>query len=532
MKKVLCFLMFFIILLGKIPSFAEDIALYLDGKKVMCDPAPIIAEGRTLIPARALFEDMGATVEWLKDLRQVEVLYKDTNIKMTIDSKTAVVNNKAIGLDVPPTIISGRTMIPLRFVGEAIGAEVLWNGDTRRIDITSPSENMGAAEGEEPSSKPTVIISELEFLKKQDHDVLSFSASGKYTLKTMNLNNPQRLVFDIQGANFENGNLRFEDGDSARIRIGSHDGYARIVAESDAPIRYIYSDNGGAVNIKFYQDKKNFDFLGGNEKQIIFPDGAVLTASSDDKTVTVKVRGVSLEDENINVGDSLVSSISVAGNTVTAVLKMQAEAKVEGNKVTLLYSEEEKDEIKPKENLVVLDAGHGGSDPGSLGYNEDKTEIIAKEKDMNLKITLMVEKMLNERGIKTYLTRSDDTYVSLADRADVANKKNASLFVSIHNNSIPDPDYKGSMVLYYSTSSAGKTLASNILSKMTKAAGTIDRGLRDGTNMAVIRRTNMPAVIVECGCLTNSEELSNLMDDLFLEKLAFGITEGIVKTLN
>ena len=66
---------------------------------------------------------------------------------------------------------------------------------------------------------------------------------------------------------------------------------------------------------------------------------------------------------------------------------------------------------------------------------------------------------------------------------------------------------------------------------MVKSAGTIDRGLRDGTNMAVIRRTDMPAVIVECGCLTNQEELANLMDDAFLKKLAEGITSGIIKTM-
>lgn len=531
MKKLLCFFIFLILLIGNFTAFAQDITLYLDGRQVLCDPAPMIAEDRTLIPVRALFEDMGAKVEWNEELRQVEVLYKDIDIKMTVDLKTAVVNNKAVGIDSPPIIVSERTMIPLRFVSEAIGATVLWNGDTRRIDITSPQKNEDEQQGENDLA-PAIIISDLEFSEKNDYDVLSFSASGKYKLTTMNLTDPERVVFDIYGAVFENKNLKFDDGGVARVRIGSHDGYARIVAQSDAPVRYIYSDNEGAVNIKLYEDKENFDFLGGNEKKLIFPENAVLSASLDDDDVKIKVRGVTLTNEKINVVDSLVSSITTKGTTVTVALKMPAEVKTENNVITFIYSDEEKEEVKPKENIVVLDAGHGGSDPGSLGYNEDKTEILAKEKDMNLKITLMVEKMLNDRGIKTYLTRSDDTYVSLSDRAEIANEKNAALFVSIHNNSIPDPDYKGSMVLYYSTSTAGKTLASNILSEMTKAAGTIDRGLRDGTNMAVIRKTNMPAVIVECGCLTNSEELSNLMDDLFLEKLAFGITEGIVKTLN
>ena len=87
------------------------------------------------------------------------------------------------------------------------------------------------------------------------------------------------------------------------------------------------------------------------------------------------------------------------------------------------------------------------------------------------------------------------------------------------------------MVLYSLKSSGGKRLASNILEAVVTSAGTINHGLRNGTNMAVIKRTIMPAVIVECGCLSNREELENLMDDAFLSDVAEGIAAGIIKTL-
>lgn len=111
-----------------IPSFADDISLFLNGNKIVCDPAPVIENGRTLIPARALFEEMGASVSWDSETRKVTVDYNSIKITMTIGDRTAVVSDKAVGLDVPPAIINGRTMIPLRFVGESIGATVSWVG--------------------------------------------------------------------------------------------------------------------------------------------------------------------------------------------------------------------------------------------------------------------------------------------------------------------------------------------------------------------------------------------------------------------
>lgn len=511
-----------------IPSFAEDISLFLNGNKIICDPSPVIENGRTLIPARTLFEEMGASVSWDGETRKVTVDYNSIKITMTIGDRTAVVSDKAVGLDVPPAIINGRTMIPLRFVGESIGATVSWDGEKRVVSVSMKNNN---DENKEEAATPQIIIKEVTFSKREDHDVLSFTASGKYNIGKMTLQNPDREVFDIMGAALSGKGESFEGGVS-RVRVGSHDGYVRFVLEGDGPLRYIYADNSGVVNVKIYEKKLNFDFLGESEKTFIFPDGASVSAASENNTVKISVGNVNMADESIKINDSLVSSAETNGNTLTVSLKSSASVRTEKNKVILTPRESgEKENNTVNKNLVVLDAGHGGSDPGSLGKDESGEKVLAYEKDMNLKITLMVADMLRENGVEVELTRSEDVYVGLAERAEFANGKNAALFVSIHNNSIPQPEYKGSMVLFYATSTKGKMLAKNILDEMVKSAGTIDRGLRDGTNMAVIRRTDMPAVIVECGCLTNQEELANLMDDAFLKKLAEGITSGIIKTM-
>ena len=530
MKKICCFFALIALLTAVIPSFAEEISLFLNGNKITCDPAPVIENGRTLIPARALFEEMGAAVSWDGENQRVGIDYGNIKISMTIGDRTAVVSDKAVGLDVPPAIINGRTMIPLRFVSESIGADVSWDGEKRAVSVTMADEN-GSEKEDDPAPLKTVI-KEVTFSKREDHDVLSFTASGNYTVSKMTLTDPDREVFDLKGAALSGKGMSFE-GDFSRVRVGSHDGYVRVVLEGDEPLRYIYADNGGVINVKIYSEKKNFDFLGETDKTFIFPEGASLSASSDGQSVTISVSGVTIGDESMRINDSLVTSAQASSNIVTVALKSTASVKTDNNKVILTpgKTEDNKNNNTVNKNLVVLDAGHGGSDPGSLGKDESGENVLANEKDMNLKITLMVADMLKENGVEVALTRSDDVYVGLAERAEFANAKNAALFVSIHNNSIPQPEYKGSMVLYYATSTAGKALARNILDEMTKSAGTIDRGLRDGTNMAVIRRTDMPAVIVECGCLTNQEELANLMDDEFLRKLAEGITAGIIKTM-
>ena len=137
--------------------------------------------------------------------------------------------------------------------------------------------------------------------------------------------------------------------------------------------------------------------------------------------------------------------------------------------------------------LVVLDPGHGGSDPGG-------TVGTYYEKDYNLDIAMKCMEILKSKGVNVESTRTTDVFVSLDDRAEYANKRNAALFVSIHNNIMPD-GYKGSMALYYPTSYNGKAYANIILNNLVKDLGTGNIGLKANGNLVVVRKTKMPAVL-------------------------------------
>jgi hypothetical protein len=111
----------------------------VNGVKKEIDPgrstAPVIVKGRTLLPIRALIEEMGGTVAWDGTAKTVTIKLKTTTIVLTIDKKQATVNGKAKDMDVAPQIINGRTMVPLRFVTEQLGAAVTWNSDNKTVTI-------------------------------------------------------------------------------------------------------------------------------------------------------------------------------------------------------------------------------------------------------------------------------------------------------------------------------------------------------------------------------------------------------------
>lgn len=114
-----------------------EISVILNGNKLNFTQSPVIENGTTLVPMRAIFEAMGATVDWNNDTKTVTSVKENTTISLTLNNNSAKVNDKEISLAVPAKLINGNTMVPLRFVSESLGAEVKWDGESRTITINS-----------------------------------------------------------------------------------------------------------------------------------------------------------------------------------------------------------------------------------------------------------------------------------------------------------------------------------------------------------------------------------------------------------
>ena len=188
--------------------------------------------------------------------------------------------------------------------------------------------------------------------------------------------------------------------------------------------------------------------------------------------------------------------------------------------------------IKRAKNTVVIDAGHGGADPGKVGINK------AEEKDINLKIAKKVKKILEKKGIKVIMTREDDTMLAknsngsqkvqdMKERVKLINGAVPEFAVSIHQNSYHDEAIHGAQVFYYKHSSEGEQLAA----VMQKALLSIDKDNRrqpkaDDTYY-LLKRTEVPTIIVECGFLSNHEEAEKLVTDEYQKQVAEAIVKGI-----
>ncbi len=121
--------------------FAKEISVTLNGVPINFDVQPQIMNDRTMVPLRAIFEALGATVEWDKNTQTVTAYSDDTTVIATIGSKYMYINYIKTAIDVAPVIVNGRTLVPARFVAEAFDCEVDWDGDSRTVIITQDNEN-------------------------------------------------------------------------------------------------------------------------------------------------------------------------------------------------------------------------------------------------------------------------------------------------------------------------------------------------------------------------------------------------------
>lgn len=172
--------------------------------------------------------------------------------------------------------------------------------------------------------------------------------------------------------------------------------------------------------------------------------------------------------------------------------------------------------------LVVLDAGHGGVNPGAV-YNG------RQEKDDALSLVLAIGNLLEQSGIEVYYTRTTDIYESPFQKATEGNEVGADYFVSIHRNSSPYPNqYSGVETLVYNRYSEAGRLAFNINTQLEQI-GFINLGVNERPNLVVLNSTQMPAVLVEVGFI-NTDADNTLFDERFND-IAQAIADGIIQTV-
>ena len=474
------------------PVRTDLVALTLDGEPLEPQGAPALVQylgqdGRTLVPVRTVAEALGATVVWVPENRQVLLLRGEQTIVLTLGSASAAVDG--VTLDLPGGVPAGvvkwegkeSTMVPLRFVSEQLGAQVEWDNDTFTAHIATvqdPARDPDPAPTPIPTPTPPVSLEDQGFVTNIIIDRKSQSVSiytdhlPEYRVTDFG----DRVVVDLLGTVLASGNpelitLPVESNLISTVRYSQHGGDL---------------DYGYPHTVRVVLDLKEGVSYQRNISVTAGSGGVRLTASGEP-------------------APELPEEPDQPGFTPTIPLD-------------------------PDKLTIVVDPGHGGARPGAVYPNAEGVDII--ERDLTLAISLKLRDRLLEAGYNVVMTRETDIDVDLYERAEIANAVNADLFVSVHcNASGTVPTYQGIYTYYFPDSKRGEKLARTIQPPLCALTGAIDRGVSKA-NFVVLRETEMCAVLVETGFMSNVEELTRLCDPEYQEKVAWGIAEGVIQYLN
>ena len=188
-------------------------------------------------------------------------------------------------------------------------------------------------------------------------------------------------------------------------------------------------------------------------------------------------------------------------------------------------------EIDKSNPVIVIDPGHGGEDPGKVGIND----IL--EKDINLQISMKVRDLLEEVGIEVVMTREDDKVPDrkkedLGNRVEVINKTRPTIALCIHQNSYTTPDIFGAQVFYHTKTAEAGDIATMVQESLRAIDPANKREIKENDTYYMLKFSEVPTIIVECGFLTNEAEAQKLTTEEYQEEVAFAICEGIVKWLD
>lgn len=375
--------------------------------------------------------------------------------------------------------------------------------------------------------------------------------------KVIYLSNPDRVVFDIPNAicakELRNREFRLNDTDT--VKVGQFEPTKiRIVITTPNPQKYtaVYSNDLQNIlissddiipNLKLYSKKSNLlsakvsvtkEYRYNTDKiQLEFSDPIVHSLKRNKKSLELRLYNASAYSiasltkklKTGSIKNILADKYGAEGILITIPISQETTVDcLENMSATkLVLSVKNPVTVTPSKNnlsgkFIIIDPGHGGSDPGATRNN-------IQEKQLTIDISKKIAKKLEEQGAKVYMTRYDDTFVSLSDRVDVTNNKKPDLFVSVHINACENEEINGIETHYWKDDSLdfAKAVHKSVMSKI------------DGNNRGVIksrfyviRHTTIPAILLELGFISNPDERNELLSEERQEKSAEAVCEGII----
>ncbi|NCE63274.1 AMIN domain-containing protein [Pseudoflavonifractor sp. 524-17] len=510
-----------------------QINLTLNGEALVPTAVPALIQyvedgsGRTLVPVRLVAEALDAQVLWVAETRQVLIQKGADTIVLTAGSDHAAVNGQILPL--PDGVPAGgvkcngaeSTMVPLRFVSETLGAQVDWDNDTYTAAIrTSAPEPAPAPEPTptstpEPTPTPTPEPIPVVPPAPTPEPTPSATPAPSPTVTPA----PTPTVTHVPEPSPTPAPTPTLPPAQDRGQVVS------VSADPSSQTVFIATDHLPKFEIVDLGDRLAIDLLGVTLPQdpgVLQADGQVITAvrcaqhgNTLDYNYLHTTRVVLDLNPPCSYGENIRVDRQAGGILITAFQDTN------GNPAAFAPVAP----IQPDDITIVIDPGHGGTASGA--YYE---EIM--EKELTLPMSLMLRDLLVQRGYHVIMTRDDDQYMDLYDRCDIANLAGADVFVSVHCNAFPsNPTVEGLLTYYHPSSGRSRSFARYVQDSAARFSGAVNRGLLSN-DYVVLRETNMAAVLVETGFMTNHEELMRLSDPDYQLRIAQGIADGVTRYLN
>lgn len=434
----------------------EPISLYVNNKLVESSiMPPVQIEGYVMVPTREVFNAMGAAVQWRSEEKKVYIEEQNSLIVLELGHKEAWVNGEIKEMDMVPKVINDKVMVPIRFISETLGFNVEWLGVERCVYITK--EETGTINDENTDNN----------ISKDDQDTV---------IEDLPADDISEEVIEPQMNSLNNTfPMLTYDSIAQQLQI------AEEISISDVSIEDLYMKRKIVFHIN-----KSLDIGEGSWQGQLGCLKGVSVAKTDGGT-----------------------QITVETNAVRAVNLNEQDGKL---MIEFVKPSEKYDKI------VVIDAGHGGSDNGTSANG-------VNEKDLTLAYGNALCALLEQNdNIKVYATRSADLYATLGDgivgkqyptldmRVDLANEISPDLYISIHINSYSSESPNGVETYYYASSdSRGQIFANMVQKALINEFNMTDRKAKHG-DLKVVRETNDPAILIEAGFISNPTDYAILTD--------------------
>jgi N-acetylmuramoyl-L-alanine amidase len=516
-----------------VAAFAAEPVTVVVAGKTLSDPQPFLDGDVVVVGLRNACDALGATIKYNAAAGQYAVRAANGDLLILRDGKRdLLIGDRHIALERPLDKVNDRCRVPAKPILEALGARVFWEPDRRLLVALPKLEDIVVRAGGGGASVEVTATAPVQFQQAaltdpprvyidlvnatlpegREPGVREIAQGGVQSVRWGGPDGQTatvRVVLDLAGD--ATHRVQQLDGRRALVTVGSPPANAAIVARFRPQVLAVETQqHDGLVDVVVLLTDPTptaQDVLRGPLRVVVdLPEAALDTRQTQAAGDGQLIRGIRLGQLSADGAVRIVLDM----NALMAFSIVEAQ---DPPRFAIRFRPE-----PLASKRIVVDPGHGGHDPGAHGRT-------LREKDLNLDLALRLRRIMQDYGVQPILTRSDDTFVDLYGRPQMANQLQADIFLSIHHNAWARPNGASGTETYY-WRSKDKCLATVMHEHLLTATGRKDNGVRRG-NYAVLRESRMPAALVEVAYINYDEEERLLAKEDYRQHVAQSLFDGL-----